>query len=172
MGKVIDSLWHKLALLALMIYYSGIFTTICLPMMWLHYRIPAINYYIFSLGILILGGVIFNVILNIYPIKEEELEEKIPKYFVINTFAGKFIAYCLLSLTIFVLTDNFIVSIYYLLFLMAGGFFWFCILRGYILARKDNKESEIEKGITWQGRVMVFSIPISLILGYSMFYLK
>jgi hypothetical protein len=169
-GKVIDSLWHKLALLAIMIYYSGIFTTICLPMMWLHYRIPAINYYIFSLGILFLGGVIFNLVLNIYPIKEKELEEEIPKYFVISTFTGKFITYSLLSLTIFILTDNFIVSIYYLLFLMSGGFFWFCILRGYILAKKNYKESEIKKGIPWQGKVLVFSIPISLILGYFMFY--
>ncbi|WP_407272377.1 hypothetical protein [Radiobacillus sp. PE A8.2] len=168
MGKVIDSLWHKLALLALMIYYSGIFTTIALPMMWLHYRIPAINYYIFSLGILILGGVIFNVILNIYPIKEEELEECVPKYFVIRAFAGKFIAYTILSLAIFVLTDNFILSLYLQVFLLAGGFFRFCILRGYILAKNDYKESGINKGITWQGRVMVFSIPFSLILGYFM----
>ncbi|KAB8139164.1 hypothetical protein F9U64_01885 [Gracilibacillus oryzae] len=168
MGKVIDSLWHKLALLGLMIYYSGIFTTIYLPMMWLHYSIPAIDYYIFSLGILFSGGLIFNVILNIYPIKEEELEECIPKYIVIRAFAGKFIAYIVLSLVILVLTDNFILSVYNLLFLLAGGFFWFCILRGYILAKNDYKESELDKGITWQGRVMVFSIPISLILGYFM----
>lgn len=165
-GKVVDSLWHKLALIALMFYYSGIFTTICLPMMWLHYRIPAINYYIFSLCILILGGFVFNLILNICPISKEELEEEFPKDFVISTFVGKFITYSLLSFIIFELTDNFIVSMYYLLFLITGGYFWFCILRGYILAKKNYKVDEIDSGISWQGRVMVFSIPLSLILGY------
>lgn len=137
--------------------------------MWLHYRIQVINYYVFSLAILILGGFVFNLILNICPINEEELEEEFPKYFVISTFVGKFILYSLLSIMIFKLTDNIIVSMYYLLFPISGGYFWFCILRGYILAKKDYKEDEIDKGITWQGRVMVVSIPLTLILGYFMF---
>lgn len=52
------------------------------------------------------------------------------------------------------------------MFLMSGGYFWFCILQGYILAKNDYKDREINNSITWQGKVLVFSIPLSLLLGY------
>lgn len=172
MGKIIDFSWHKIGMIAIMFYFSLCFTTICLPLIWWHYRIPTTNYYIFSVSGLLLGGLIFNFILSkIYPIKAEDLKKGFPKNFVIIVFVGKFILYLIFCSTIFVLTDNVVLSIYSLLFLMSGGYFWFCILRGYILARNKYKgSSEINNSITWKGKVMVFSIPVSLYLGYLILY--
>lgn len=168
MGKMISSLWHKLVFFVLMLYLSGIFVTICLPIMWLHYRIPIIHYYTLSLGILFLGGMIFNIFLtNIYPIKEGEPKKEFSKGIVLKVFTGKFIIYSVLSLGILVFTGNFLLGIFYLLFLMIGGYIWFCILRGYINAKNNNgKGKDHEKGFTLQGRTLLFSIPISLIIGY------
>ncbi|WBX80336.1 hypothetical protein PD280_22675 [Virgibacillus salarius] len=167
MGKVIDFLWHKVAMLAMMFYYSLFFTTICLPLMLWHYRIQTTNYYILSVFTLFLGGMMFNIILSkIYPLKVEDLREGFPKRFVIIILFGKFVFYLISCYAIFVLTDNAVLSIYFLLFLMTGGYLWFCILRGYILARNNNEEREINCSIAWQGKVLLFSVPISLLIGY------
>ncbi|MCT2536852.1 hypothetical protein NC661_02995 [Aquibacillus koreensis] len=167
MGKIIDFFWHKVAMLAMMFYYSIFFTTICLPLMWWHYRIQTTNYYILSVFTLFLGGFVFNIILTkINPIKVEDIREGLPKSFVIKIFVGKFVLYLVSGYAIDVLTENVFLSIYFLMFLMSGGYLWFCILRGYILARNNNKDCELNSSITWQGKVLLFSVPISLLIGY------
>ncbi|GAA5416987.1 hypothetical protein Pryu01_02048 [Paraliobacillus ryukyuensis] len=167
MGKIIEFPWHKIGMIAIMLYFSLCFTTICLPLMWWYYKIPTSNYYFFSLCTLFFGGLIFNIILaKIYPIKAEELQKGFPKSFVIIVFLGKFILYLLFCSTIYVLTNNVVLCIYLLMFLMSGGYFWYCILRGYILARNNYKGPEINNSITSQGKVIVFSIPASLVIGY------
>lgn len=167
MGKIIDFSWHKVAMIAIMFYYSLCFTTVCLPLMWWYYRIPTTNYYIFSILTLLLGAFLFNITLSkIYPPKKEDLREGFPRRFIFTVFIGMFTFYLICSSAIFIFTDNTVLSIYFLIFLMSGGYFWFCILQGYILARNDYKGPEINNNITWQGKVLVFSIPLSLLLGY------
>lgn len=167
MEKIIDFSWHKVAVIAIMFYYSLCFTTVCLPLMWWYYRIPTTNYYILSVSTLLFGGFIFNIILSkIYHLKAEDLREGFPRRFIITVFIGMFTFYLIPCSAIFIFTDNTILSIYFLMILMSGGYFWFCILQGYILAKNDYKGREIDNSITWQGKVLVFSIPLSLLLGY------
>lgn len=167
MGKVIYFFWHKAAMIAMMFYYSLCFTTICLPLMLMHYRIQAENYYILSVFTLFLGGFVFNIILTkAKSIKVEDIREGLPKSFVITIFVGKFVFYLIFCYTMFELTDNTILSIYLLLFLMSGGYLWFCILRGYILAKNNNKNREMNSSITWQGKVLLLSVPIAWLIGY------
>ncbi|MBL5766566.1 hypothetical protein B5V88_06325 [Heyndrickxia sporothermodurans] len=167
MDKIIDFSWHKVAVIAIMFYYSLCFTTVCLPLMWWYYRIPTTNYYILSVSTLLFGGFIFNIILSkIYPLKAEDLRGGFPRRFIITVFIGMFTFYLISCSAIFIFTDNTVLSIYFLMFLMSGGYFWFCILQGYILAKNDYKDREINNSITWQGKVLVFSIPLSLLLGY------
>ena len=138
-------------MIAIMFYYSLCFTTICLPLMWWYYRIPTTNYYIFSVSTLLLGGLIFNIILSkIYPLKAKDLRRGFPRRFIITVFIGMFTFYLISCSAIFIFTDNTVLSVYFLMFLMSGGYFWYCILQGYILARNDHKGREINNSITWQ----------------------
>ena len=119
MGKVIDFFWHKVAMLAMMFYYSLFFTTICLPLMWWNYRIQTTNYYILSVFTLFLGGFVFNIILTkIDPIKVEDIREGLPKSFVIKIFVGKIVIYLVSGYAIYVLTENVVLSIYFLMLLI------------------------------------------------------
>ncbi|WP_222619002.1 hypothetical protein [Ornithinibacillus hominis] len=160
-----------MALLALMYYYSVIFTTICLPIMWWYYDTPLIDYYVFNIGILFLGGIVFNMVFTkIYPFMEEEMKDSCPIKFILFVFGRILIFYSILCFTIFIITDNSVPFVYLLIFLMAGGYFWFCIIRGYILAKEDYTDTEIKSGIPWKGKVLVFSIPVSMLLGYLFLY--
>ncbi|TXL64039.1 hypothetical protein FHP05_10140 [Cerasibacillus terrae] len=167
MGKIIEFAWHKIAMVAIMYYYSLCFTTLCLPLIWWHYRLQITNYYIISISTLLLGALILNTILaKTYPIKADELNKGFRKKMILNIFVGKFPLDLLFFTVILVLTDNVVLSLYFLLFLISGAYFWFCILRGYILARKNHKGSEINNSIPLKGKVLVFCIPVSLLLGY------
>lgn len=167
MGKIIEFFWHKAVMIAMMFYYSLCFTTICLPLMLWHYRIQVANYYILSVFTLFLGGFIFDIILTkTKSTKVEHIREGLPKNLVIIIFLGKFIFYLLSSYVMFELTENIVLSIYFLLFLMSGGYLWFCILRGYILASNNNKNRKMESSFTWQGKVLLFSVPISWLIVY------
>lgn len=167
MGKIIEFSWHKVAMVAIMYYYSLCFTTLCLPLIWWHYRLQITNYYIISIFTLLLGALIFNTILaKIYPIKVEEISKGFRIRVILNLFVGKLPLDLLFFNVILVITDNVVLSLYFLMFLTSGAYFWFCILRGYILARKNYKGSEINNNIPLKGKVLVFSIPVSLLLGY------
>ncbi|MFT4413431.1 hypothetical protein [Bacillus sp. UMB0728] len=168
MGIVVEKQWHKITLIAITIYFSLIFTTIFLPAMWIHYRIPTIDYYLNSFVIMLLGGVLFNIVLSTkYHAAKRDLDNGIPRGFVIKVFGGKLIAYMLLFVIMASLTGDIIPYLYLMIFLMSGGFVWFCTLRGYIHAKNNKEKGENEEYYNpWLGRLLFSGIALSLLLGY------
>ncbi len=168
MMVIFEKQWHKVAFLIIMLYFSLIFTTIFLPMMWIYYRIPTIDYYLISLTIMFLGGVVVNFILfiNFYN-KREVLENGFPKGIVLKIFGWLSVGFTILFIMMVLLTGIMLTNLYYLLFLMFGGYSWFWILQGYIQAKNHkDKRRQSEKNNPWLGRILFISIAISLLLGY------
>lgn len=168
LGMVVEEQWHKIVLLVIMLYFSLIFTTIILPMMWIHYKIPTTDYYLISVVVLFIGGVLFNTILSIkFRGKSEKLENGFPKSIVIKIFGWKLATCTALFFVMLSLTDNIKLNLYFVLLLMFGGYSWFCILQGYIHAKndKEGKNSSLKQK-SWLGRILYFCLALSLLLGY------
>lgn len=165
---VVEERWHKIVLLVIMLYFSLIFTTIILPMMWIHYKIPTTDYYLISVVVLFIGGVLFNTILSIkFRGKSEEIENGFPKSIVIKIFGWKLATCTALFFVMLFLTDNIKLNLYFVLFLMFGGYSWLCILQGYIHAKNGNgRKIEGKKQKSWLGKILFSGIALSLILGY------
>jgi hypothetical protein len=151
-----------------MLYFSLIFTTIFLPMKWIYYRIPTMDYYLISFVVMFIGGVIFNIILSIkFHGKREEIKNGFPKGIVLKIFGWKLAAYTVLFFVVVFLTSDIKSNLYFVLFLMFGGYSWFCILQGYIQAKNDKEgKNESLKQKSWLERILFFSIALSLLLGY------
>lgn len=168
LGIVVEKGWHKIALIAITIYFSLIFTTILLPAMWIHYRIPTVDYFLNSFVIMFLGGVVFNTIVSIkFHATKGDLENGLPRGFVLKVFGGKLFAYMILFFVRASLTGDIIPNLYFMLFLMSGGFVWFCTLQGYIQAKNNKEKDENEDNYNpWLGRLLFLGIALSLLLGY------
>lgn len=165
---IVEKQWHRIALLGIMLYFSLIFTTVFLPMAWIHYSIPTTDYYLISFLLMFVGGVIFNIILSFkLRANREELENAFPKGMVLKIFGWKFVAYSILFFVMVFLTGDIKTYLYYFLFLMIGGYSWFCSLKGYVQAKNDKKgkDDSIMKN-SWLGRILIISITLSLLLGY------
>lgn len=175
LGLLVNKVWHKLALLALMGYFSFLITIICLPMMWLYYEIPTADFFLYSYVLTFVGGVIFNTLFRIRFHKSKiEIVNGLLKEFAIKVFCGQLILYILLvSIAVF-LTGNIIPYAYISLFLIFGGYAWYCILRGYIKVKKDY-ESGVSKDNNsynpWLGRLLYIGITLSFILGWIIQFL-
>lgn len=165
---IVEKQWHKIALLGIMLYFSLIFTTAFLPMAWIHYSIPTTDYYLISFLLIFVGGVIFNIILSFkFRTNREGFENGIPKGTVLKIFGWKFVSYLILFFVMVFLTGDIKTYLYLFLFLMIGGYSWFCILKGYIQAKndKEGKDDSIKQK-SWLGRILFISIALSLLFGY------
>jgi len=168
MGMLVEKQWHKVALLVIMLYFSLIFTTVFLPMAWIHSTILTTDYYIISFFLMFVGGVIFNILLSFkLRANREGFENSFPKGMVLKLFGWKFVAYSILFFVMVIITGDIKTYFYYFLFLMIGGYSWFCILKGYIQAKNDKEgKDDSKKKKSWLGRILFFSIILSLLLGY------
>ncbi|MEZ7792195.1 hypothetical protein [Niallia circulans] len=169
---LVEKQWYKVAFLVIMLYFSLIFTTVFLPIAWIHYSIPTTDYYLISCLLMFVGGVIFNIILSFkLRANREGLENAFPKGMVLKIFGWKFVAYSTVFFIMMVITGDIKPYLYYFLFLMIGGYSWFFILKGYIQATTDKqgKDEGLRKK-SWLGRILFFSIILSLLLGYLYLY--
>lgn len=165
---IFEKQWHKVAFLVIMLYFSLIFTTILLPIMWIYYRIPTTDYYLISLAIMFLGGIVFNSVsfINFYN-NREVLEDGFPKEIVLKIFGWLTVGLTVLFIIRVLLTGDMLTNLYFILLLMFGGYSWFWILEGYIQAKNNkDKKRRSEKNTPWLGRVLFISIAMSLLLGY------
>ncbi|GGJ55334.1 hypothetical protein [Virgibacillus salexigens] len=167
MGIVVEKLGHKLALVAIMTYFSSIFITICLPAMWINYRVHTIEFYIVSISIMFIGGIFFDIIIfNKFRDAKKDIEDGIPKSTVLKIFGGQLIASTIILLPVTVLTGEIIPNLYFILLLVMGGYCWFWILEGYIKANnKKNDYNDKDDYNPWLGRVLLIGIALSLMLG-------
>jgi hypothetical protein len=168
LGIVVEKLWHKAAFIAIMTYFSLIFITICLPAMWINYRVHTIEFYIVSFSIMFIGGIIFDItIFNKYRDAKKDIEDGIPNSTVLKIFCWKLVASSFIFLPVAVLTGEIIPNLYFILLLIMGGYCWFWILEGYIQARnKKNDNSEEDAYNPWLERVLFKGIALSLVSGY------
>ncbi|WP_134340106.1 hypothetical protein [Filobacillus milosensis] len=137
-------------------------------MMWIYYRIPTTDYYLISSVVMFLGGLILNIMLSVkFHHKSEELGNGFPRGIVLKMFGWLSIGYTTVFFVMVLLTSKIIPSLYFVIFLMTGGYSWFWTLQGYIHA-KNNKE-KYENGDSynpWLGRLLFLGIALSLLMGY------
>lgn len=168
MGLIVDKGWHKFALLILMCFFSFLFTMVFLPMVWVFFETPTGEFFFNSFVLFFLGGIVFNIIFTIsYHAEKPELDKGLPIGFVLRVFCHKLILYAFLICVMASLTGNILLYVYMFLFLMFGGYAWYCVLRGYVKARIDY-ENNVEKGklISWLEILLCIGIVLSLLIGY------
>lgn len=145
--RIVEKNWHKLGLIVCMFYLSAEVITVILPTMWIHYKIPILEYYSFSFGYMIIGAIFFDLLLiSIYPRYREDLKSgEFPKRFIIIAFVGKIILFTILGTVTLIFTKEFILGIYSVVFPLFGGYIWFHLLRAYNDIKVNGKDQEKDK---------------------------
>ncbi|GEM_PF-5282476 len=168
MSLIVKKHWHKIAFLLIMLYLSLAFATISLPLMWINYRVPNTHYYLFTSIVMFLGAGVFNLILfSLFHNKRDELKKGFPRLIMIRMLGWTLVAYIILFLLMFFIMGNLIYDLGFVLFLMIGGYCWFWILHGYIkVINGKDQENESVKHKPLLGKILFFSIILSLVLGY------
>ncbi|MEN2465642.1 hypothetical protein [Ornithinibacillus sp. JPR2-1] len=167
MGFIVEKYWHKIALLGIIFCYFFMFSIICLPAMWTYYKVSIIDYFLATFVGLVSGGLVFNSLLLVkYHNKKEKIESGLPINFIIKIFCGKVVLYTLLLLVLELPINSFFPNLYFVLCLWSGGYFWYCVIRGYIWAKSNKGKKYSDDYSPWIGRLLLIGIILSYLVGF------
>ncbi|MEK5104948.1 hypothetical protein MKX83_23685 [Cytobacillus sp. FSL M8-0252] len=145
MQYMIPKLLHKICFYIMLFIYSAIFTLICYPLSIRYLELSSIDYLLFSMFLLALGGAFFERSFVYFYLELEKDYEAINKIHYVVIFVVKVVVYIVTGIAIYYFKRDLYLALYIPLFLIIGGWIWFSILKGYIKVKREKEKMEAIK---------------------------
>lgn len=144
----INKFSQKLFFFCMELFFAFIVTILFYPLATFYLNISSTDYFILSMFLVLLGGVLFDRAFIFFYFDLGKDVEKIEIMHYMAMFVAKLLAYLVLGIAIFWVKDNLFLSLYIPFLLFIGGFIWFIILTGFINEKKRKEENSEVRFIT------------------------